>query len=286
MSRPSALAAGNDEVSPTSDPFATPTLEPTNPTTITASEPAVQRNDSRNWQPYETQPQEAAYSHKSASLSSTGTHISSIYLEKGGHNGTSPVQKKEKRVSSRDPEKAESLGRRYSGERRRVVIEDDDEDDEVRTLQERKAVKILLFLAGPCVLLSFLNALWTIISLFVTALTQPVRLCARRPSFGQQLGGLLGPALNLQLKSIFTPLPPHANEDFTYHTGILVMVQLLSPFASMGMMAAAWIVAMYWMLTMVIGDPAGMDKRDDGREAVLAIRGWWEDWLARSMSLE
>lgn len=281
---PSALAARNEQISPI-DPFATPTLEPS--VLPAQPEPAVQRNDSRHDPSYDAQYHNGAqHPYKSASLSSTGTHISSIYLEKGGHNERSPAAKKEKRVSSRDPEKAESPSRGDSDERRRVVTIEDDDEEDARTQQERKAVKILLFLAGPCVLLSFLNAIWTIISLFVTTMTQPVRLCARRPSFGQQLGGLLGPALNLQLRSIYTPLPPHANEDFTYHTGMLVMVQLLSPFASMGMMVVAWIVAVFWLLTMVVGDPAGTDKRDDGRETVLTIRNWWEDWLARSMSLE
>lgn len=280
---PSSLAARNTSVSP-NDPFATPTLEPTEP--LTPPE-AVHRSVSLHWQPDEARNEDAAYAHKSASLSSTGTHISSIYLEKSRDSVRDSAQGRQKRVSSRDPEKAESPSRGYpSGGRREVTIEDDDDEDDARTLQERKAVQILLYLSGPCVLLSFLNALWTVISLFVTTMTQPVRLCARRPSFGQQLGGLLGPALNLQLRSIYTPLPPHADEDFSYRTGMLVMVQLLSPFASMGMMAVAWIVAVFWLLTMVVGDPAGTDKRDDGRETVLAIRNWWESWLVRSMSLE
>lgn len=281
---PSPPAARADDANP-NDPFATPTLEPTD--LPTPPEPAVQRNDSHSWQPLESQNDDAPYNHKSASLSSGNTHISSIYLEKSRNSGRVSVQGKQKRVSSRDPEKAESPSRGYPDERRRSVpIDDDEDEDEARALQERKAAKILLFLSGPCALLSFLNAIWTIISLFVTALTQPVRLCARRPSFGQQLGGLLGPALNLQLRSIYTPLPPHANEDFSYHTGMLVMVQLLSPFASMGMMAVAWVVAVFWLLTMVVGDPAGMDKRDDGKETVLAIRSWWEGWLTRSICLE
>merc|ERR1712070_74782 len=106
---------------------------------------------------------------------------------------------------------------------------DYDEDDGRRT-QEKKAVQILAYLAGPCVVLSFLNCFWAIISIILTLFTQPVRLCARRPSFGQQLGGLLGPALNLQLKSIYTPLKPHANEDMSYHSFALVMVHILSPF--------------------------------------------------------
>lgn len=285
MGHPSSLAAGNHSVSP-NDPFATPDFRPTD--LPKPPEPAIHKCASAHWHSAVSQNEDpAAFNYKSASLSSNGTQISSIYLEKSRDSRRDSTQARQQRLSSRDSEKAESHAQGYSiAGRRDVTIDDDDDDDDAQALQERKAVQILLFLSAPCVLLSFLNALWTIISLCVTAMTQPVRLCARRPTFGQQLGGLLGPALNLQLRSIYTPLPPHADEDFSYRTGMLVMVQLLSPFASMGMMVVAWIVAVFWLLTMVVGDPAGTDKRDDGRETVLTVRNWWECWLVRGVSLE
>jgi len=164
-----------------------------------------------------------------------------------------------------------------------VLYMPDHDSRDIRMLQESKACMILLFFSLPCAVLSILNAIWTIISLFITLLTQPVRLCARRPSFGQQLGGLIGPALNLQLKCIYTPLSPHANEDCSYHTLRLLMVQLLSPFLSFGMMIAAAIVAVYWLSSAIVGDPVGTDKRDDCRESVLLLRQWWETWLIRSI---
>jgi hypothetical protein len=167
----------------------------------------------------------------------------------------------------------------------RIAYLGEDETDEFAELQEQNAAKILFFLAGPCVVLSFLNAIWMILSMLITALTQPVRLCARRPTFGQQLSGLAGPALNLQLKSIYTPLPPHADEDTTYRAGTLAMVQLTTPFASLGMMIAAWVAAVFWLASAVVGDPApttaGQDKHDDGKETIMALRNWWEKWLVR-----
>lgn len=189
---------------------------------------------------------------------------------------------------SRDLEKGGAGTRRsrdrhhYSGGSRRTYTEED-EAAEAKRIQEAKALKILLFLAMPCVALSFLNAIWTFISLIITLFSQPVRLCARRPSFGQQLGGLLGPSLNLQLKCIYTPLPPHANEDTTYHPWMLVMVQLLSPFLSLGVMIAAWVTAAFWISSLVVGDPSGLDRRDDGNDTVLALRTFWEKWLYRSI---
>jgi hypothetical protein len=234
--------------------------------------------------------------YKPSSLSSGGssslmTPMSSIDLEK------SKPSRQPKRAE-RDPEKVMSKSRRDSpqqlqqpqqqqqfdhGDAASLAYSDEDVDDAGRRVQEEKAVKILLFLSGPCVVLSALNTIWAVISTIITCLTQPVRLCARRPNFGQQLSGLLGPALNLQLKAIYTPLPPHANDDRSYHAMTLVMVHILSPFISLGMMFMAWVLAVYWLSSAVVGDPAGMDKRDDGRETVLGLRNWWERYLMRSV---
>ena len=169
---------------------------------------------------------------------------------------------------------------------RQTYEEDDDEVDEGRQAQEQHVLKILFFLSGPCVLLSALNTAWACIALVVTALSQPIRICAKRPTFGQQLAGLLGPTLNLQLRSIYTPLPPHANEDSSYHTMMLVMIHMLSPFLSFVVMFASWTLAVYWLSSTIVGDPAGQDKRDDGKETVLGLRNWWERWLMRCIKEE
>lgn len=295
-----------------SDPFATPTFVAAN--LPTPPEPAAQlpsKADPNHLHGSQNRPpmnrplsDHGAYSHKSASMSSTANSsimspMSSIDLEKQNiareaspkkqHRASKDRQSRHSRdrSSRRDPEKAvHSAPQSHRNSRQaaqRIAYVEDDDADEARRVQEEKALNILLFLSGPCVILSFLNSIWTFISVIITLLAQPVRLCARRPTFGQQLGGLLGPALNLQLKSIYTPLPPHADEDFTYRAGMLLAVQLLSPFLSLGMMIAAWIAAVYWISSAVVGDPAGMDKRDDGKETVLSLRDWWERWLVRSM---
>ena len=239
---------------------------------------------------------------KAGSMSSTAesammTPMSSIDLEKAGlakeqeAKRSSRESKRSKRSrSSKDPEKAVGGGRHDSHHPNNPTSitddEDDDEFDEGRCVQEEKAVKILLFMSCPCVILSAMNTAWACIALVITALAQPIRLCSRRPSFGQQLAGLLGPTLNLQLRCIYTPLPPHANEDGSYHTFMLVAVHILSPFLSFVMMFAAWTLAVYWLCSGVVGDPAGQDKRDDGKETVLGLRNWWETWLIRSIKDE
>jgi hypothetical protein len=236
-------------------------------------------------------------------MSSGGTTMSSFDLEKGMSGSKDKQNRRSKRDSARDPEKAfynaqqasppqSHRSPRHSQRQSRddtgsaTYSDVDSEIDAGLALQEAKAMKILFFLSGPVVALSFLNLFWTLISLIITILSQPVRLCARRITFGQQLASLLGPALNLQLKSIYTPLPPHANEDGVFHPGMLVFVHLVSPVLSIGVTIAAWVVAAYWLMAGIVGDPAGMDKRDDGRETVLGLRGWWENLMLKGINLD
>jgi hypothetical protein len=241
--------------------------------------------------------------YKSGSVSSTGasstmTPMSSFDIEKASiaqEQAPKRTSRESKRSGgSRDPEKAAHHNswhgsRKTSQNANHTVRYQDDEEDEVdegRRTQEDKAVQILLFLSGPCVVLSAMNTAWAIIALFITALSQPIRMCAKRPPFGTQLAGLLGPTLNLQFSCIYTPLPPHANEDGSYHNGMLLLVHLLSPFLSFAIMFAAWVLAFYWLASGMVGDPAGQDKRDDGKETVLGLRNFWERWLMRSVMEE
>lgn len=211
--------------------------------------------------------------------------ISSIDLEK------SLAQENASRKPRRDPEKAINHAMGETNQQTAIshaatMTYFEDDGDDSRGVQEKHAVKILFFLSGPCVVLSTINTVWTCISLIITLLSQPVRLCARRLTFGQQLGSLLGPALNLQLRCIHMPLQPHANEDASYHTLMLVAVHMINPFLSLVLMFVAWVFAAYWVVSLVLGDPAGMDKRDDGRDAVLSLRKWWEMWLMRGVKEE
>ena len=236
----------------------------------------------------------------SAGDSTTMTHVSSIELgkatlakEQDPKAPSRDSRRIQRIIGSRDPEKAMDSNQHKSprtgnlGNPTVATYEEvDNEIDDGRRVQEEKAVKILFYLSGPCVILSSINTAWACMALVVTALSQPIRLCARRPTFGQQLAGLLGPTLNLQLRCIYTPLPPHANEHGSYHNIMLVAVHLLSPFLSFVMMFAAWILAVYWVSSAVVGDPAGQDKRDDGKETVLGLRNWWERWLIRTMKDE
>lgn len=310
----SDLASSNAPLTSTTrpvlvDPFASPASQATNTVPRqpeacaqlpprTSQGPTFSDEELATNDPHSTA--RAATSHKSSSMSSAGTTMSSFDLEKGMTKEQDRHDRRSKRDSARDPEKAfysaQTPARSHRSPRhsQRQSRDDaasatysdvDSEIDAGLALQEAKAMKILFFLSGPVVALSFLNFFWTLISLAITTLSQPVRLCARRITFGQQLASLLGPALNLQLKSIYTPLPPHANEDGVFHPGMLVFVHLVSPVLSIGVMIAGWVVAVYWLMAGIVGDPAGMDKRDDGRETVLGLRGWWENLMLKGINL-
>ncbi|OQO08274.1 hypothetical protein B0A48_06144 [Cryoendolithus antarcticus] len=242
-----------------------------------------------------------AANHQSVSMSSAGTltSLSASDPEKGSPPRTPPRHSRQhSHTSTIDEEKAaylhayppsmpraarQSQRRRPSDASGSTIYSMLGEEDPGQAAQEQHALKILLFLSFPVVLLSWLNLFWAIISLLITTLSQPVRICARRLSFGTQLSSLLGPALNLQLRAIYTPLPPFADEDGCFHPGSLLLVHLTAPFLSMGVALAAWVLAAYWLMAGMVGDPAGMDRRDDGMETVLGLRRWWESVLMKGV---
>ena len=65
---------------------------------------------------------------------------------------------------------------------------------------------------------------------------------------------------------------------------MLVLVSLGSPLYSIGIAIAAWVAAAFWAYAGILGDPDGSEQHDDdGREAVLRVRRWWQRWLEKGM---
>ncbi|OCK80095.1 hypothetical protein K432DRAFT_328874 [Lepidopterella palustris CBS 459.81] len=154
-------------------------------------------------------------------------------------------------------------------------------DDQTRPcdrLPEKKSLKILIYLSGPCALLSFLITLWTITSLAIVAVLQPFRFCRSRPSFRNQLVAFLVPPLNLQLRLIYS-----SAYSTTYSASLMLLIHILSPVVALGVAAASWIAACFWFFSAILGDPAGQDGYNDGRATVLGVRNWWETWLSRAL---
>ena len=54
---------------------------------------------------------------------------------------------------------------------------------------------------------------------------------------------------------------------------------LLSSFLSIGLHLLTWVLACFWIFTVILGNPDGTEKKDDGRVAVLGVMKWWQRWL-------
>ncbi|OAX79385.1 hypothetical protein ACJ72_06298 [Emergomyces africanus] len=83
-----------------------------------------------------------------------------------------------------------------------------------------------------------------------------------------------------------TPMPmpmPTKNTTsttITTHSPLLLfLIHLVSPLLIPPLLLASWIAASFWVFTMILGNPDGMEWRDDGRVAVLGVRNWWWSWL-------
>ncbi|KAF2470740.1 uncharacterized protein BDR25DRAFT_334335 [Lindgomyces ingoldianus] len=144
---------------------------------------------------------------------------------------------------------------------------------------EDKAVQLLLYLSGPCTLFSFLITLWTLLSLFIVLLLCPLRLfSSSRPTLGARITTFLAPPLNLQLNLIYS-----YSSAISYSPPLLVIIHLFSPIVAMGVAVAAWTAAFFWFFSAILGDPAGQDGHNDGKDSILGVRNWWDRWLSRAL---
>ncbi|EGC46664.1 predicted protein [Histoplasma capsulatum var. duboisii H88] len=78
-------------------------------------------------------------------------------------------------------------------------------------------------------------------------------------------------------------LPPKTSASpcpsTTHSPLILLLILLLSPALIPSLLLAAWIAAAFWVFAMIVGNPDGTERRDDGRVAMLGVRNWWWMWL-------
>ncbi|KAF2808880.1 uncharacterized protein BDZ99DRAFT_488727 [Mytilinidion resinicola] len=145
---------------------------------------------------------------------------------------------------------------------------------------EMDVLRVNLYLAAPCAVVSTILMLWTLLAIVITCILQPLRFCSFRPSFNEQLAIFLAPPLNQQLRLIQSRARPNR-----YSASMLVIVQLFAPFVAVGVAVASWIAAFFWFFSAILGDPAGQDGHNDGRATVMAVRNWWERWLVRACAL-
>ena len=64
----------------------------------------------------------------------------------------------------------------------------------------------------------------------------------------------------------------------------LIAIQIASPVISAGVAIGEWVAAPFWIFAIIMGNPDGTERRDDGRATVLAVRNWWEHCLLKAVT--
>lgn len=77
---------------------------------------------------------------------------------------------------------------------------------------------------------------------------------------------------------------PKLEEEYDTRSkpAMLLIVQLVAPVISLGVTLAAWVAASFWLFALIMGNPDGTERGDDGRNTVILVRNWWEKWLLRA----
>ena len=67
---------------------------------------------------------------------------------------------------------------------------------------------------------------------------------------------------------------------------MLILVNVLAPVFSVGVMLAAWVAAGFWFTAAILGEPnknSEKEKSDDGKATVMYVRNLWERILIRGL---
>lgn len=125
---------------------------------------------------------------------------------------------------------------------------------------------------------SFFSCIFTIITLFVLVVISPIRLCRTEWSFSTSLIRTVCPVYRKHLQLLCTESVKNAH-NFEFSTGKLIFIHLIAPVVSICFTFFCWIAAIFWLFAIMMGNPDGTEKRDDGRATVLMARNKWETIL-------
>ena len=128
-------------------------------------------------------------------------------------------------------------------------------------------------------LYSLAGAVCAIITVLVILCLTPVRLCSSAYSLQRSTTYALSPILMIHLRMLCVEV----EQRQSYNTGYLVLIYLLAPLISFGVAITACVSAAFWIFTLIMGNPDGSERRDDGRDAILAVRNWWARYLTRAL---
>ncbi|KAL8672755.1 MAG: hypothetical protein Q9168_002809, partial [Polycauliona sp. 1 TL-2023] len=138
-------------------------------------------------------------------------------------------------------------------------------------------------------IVTIFTSIYTVFAALLLLLFSPITVFIKpRKPLAHQFHTWLTPPIYHQLRFVRSTCRPdgHAtvfNAEEQEHPSsdplLLTLINVLSP-AYAGVIAlTAWVAAGFWFTALILGDPDGRDKKDDGRTVVLGLRRLWERWL-------
>jgi len=151
-----------------------------------------------------------------------------------------------------------------------AIVEEEIHDDH--------ALWVLMWMSFLDPFYCLFSAMYSILAVITIVLFAPLRLCQRQCSPSVSLVRMVAPVFRNHLRMICADSLANAH-TFEFSPVCLILIHVASPFISFGNVIAAWIVAIFWIFALIMGNPDGTERRDDGRASVLALRDWWERCL-------
>ena len=144
------------------------------------------------------------------------------------------------------------------------------------------SMNIQIYLSTLSPLPACLFSIYTVMTTVAVILLFPLCiLCSNHKPFSHQLHFFLSPPIGFQLGLIYSE--HNVSSSPGEHPAMLIVINLCSPFYAVWISVSAWVAAAFWAFTTIMGNPDGKDRKDDGREAVMGVRRWWERWLGRAL---
>ncbi|PSN61228.1 hypothetical protein BS50DRAFT_578615, partial [Corynespora cassiicola Philippines] len=119
---------------------------------------------------------------------------------------------------------------------------------------------------------------YALFAILIALMLAPLAIFSKRPPLADQIKTFLAPPLNLQLHLVYS-----YSSATDYSPPMLVVIHLFSPAVAVGVAIAAWVAACFWFFSAILGDPAGQDGHNDGKDSILGVRNWWDRWLSRGL---
>lgn len=210
--------------------------------------------------------------------SSTCPYYMASHVEQGRMSPAKPDDMN-RPVYSTTPQSMSDTARRARDDNSAILRYFQEQEGQAR--DDDHAISVLAFLSTLDPLYSALTAIYSILIGLIFLVCSPICICNKTFSPGNIIIRSLAPLLKKHLQFI------HAESMDELHTLdfspiMLVLVHAVSPLLSIGVAISAWVAACFWLFALMMGNPDGTERSDDGRATVLRLRNWWETFLLSS----